>query len=244
MKNASIPSENYIEKILEGKSEVRALFNAARAVLRNERFEVAARIIFDEARSIIGATSGYIALLSDDGSENEVLFLEAGGLRCTVDPDLPMPIRGLRKEAYDKNWPVWDNDFMNSPHVDFMPEGHVILKNVMFSPLIIDNKAVGVMGLANKKTDFTEYDVILAATFGEYAAMALTNSRNIDKLEENIKDLEQAIADIKVLQGLLPICVQCKKIKDDHGQWSSIEDYIPKQTNAEFSKGLCPDCKS
>ena len=50
----------------------------------------------------MGATSGYVALLSEDGAENEVLFLEAGGFPCDVDPKLPMPIRGLRAEAYLK----------------------------------------------------------------------------------------------------------------------------------------------
>ena len=48
------------------------------------------------------------------GEENEVLFLEFGGLPCDVDPELPMPIRGLRAEAYRLKKAVYHNDFMNS----------------------------------------------------------------------------------------------------------------------------------
>ena len=51
------------------------------------------------AREATGAPSGYIALLSEDGEENELVFLESGGLPCSVDPELLMPVRGLRAES-------------------------------------------------------------------------------------------------------------------------------------------------
>ena len=51
---------------------------------------------------------------------------------------------------------VYDNDFMNSEWVKFLPKGHVALRNVLFAPLVIEGRAVGLMGLANKKTDFND----------------------------------------------------------------------------------------
>ena len=66
-----------------------------------------------------------------------------------------------------------------------MPEGHVMLKNVLFAPLRIDNKTVGIMGLANKPRDFTDRDAQMAAAFGEIASVALINSQMLEKLEEN-----------------------------------------------------------
>ena len=68
------------------KKELDALAGGAQAVLQQSGFAEAARSIFDYCREVTGATSGYVALLNEDGSENEVLFLEAGGLPCTVDP--------------------------------------------------------------------------------------------------------------------------------------------------------------
>lgn len=53
---------------------------------------------------------------------------------------------------------------------------------------------------------------------------------------------EAALAKVKTLSGLLPICAGCKKIRDDHGYWSGVESYISKHTDVQFSHGLCPDC--
>jgi len=60
--------------------------------------------------------------------------------------------------------------------------------------------------------------------------------------EELITKLEKALAEIKNLQGILPICAHCKKIRDDKGAWSQIEQYISKHSNAQFSHGICPEC--
>ena len=178
------------------KSKIRsmefdALWTAAQAILKHRKFDVSARIIFDETCRMTGATSGYVALLNETGEENEVLFLEAGGKPCTVDPDLPMPIRGLRAQSYYSGRTVFENDFMNSEWMEFMPKGHVVLTNVMFAPLNIEGKTVGIMGLANKPEAFTSNDAEIAAAFGEVAAIALQNSRTLDKLDETVEELEQ-----------------------------------------------------
>lgn len=54
--------------------------------------------------------------------------------------------------------------------------------------------------------------------------------------------LEDALAEVKVLSGLIPICVSCKKIRDDKGYWNQIEAYISQHSDAEFSHGICPEC--
>lgn len=170
--------------------EFHSLWKAAQAILKHRNFDSSARIIFDEACRMTGATSGYVALLADNGEENEVLFLESGGRPCTVDPDLPMPIRGLRADAYHTGKAVYENAFMDSKWIAFMPEGHVDLDNVMFVPLNIDGKTVGIMGLANAEGGFSENDATLASAFGEIASIALQNSRTLDQLDETVNKLE------------------------------------------------------
>ncbi|HOA08241.1 MAG TPA: hypothetical protein PLE16_00310 [Spirochaetota bacterium] len=61
-------------------------------------------------------------------------------------------------------------------------------------------------------------------------------------LEENLKRLEEASRNIKILSGLIPICASCKKIRDDDGYWYQIEQYINEHSDAVFSHGLCPAC--
>jgi hypothetical protein len=54
--------------------------------------------------------------------------------------------------------------------------------------------------------------------------------------------VHDALAQIKVLKGLLPICASCKKIRDDTGYWQQMESYIREHSEVEFSHGICPDC--
>ncbi len=181
---------NSLEESYRRGSEISALLMASRAVLRNKEFQDSARAIFDSTKDLIGATAGYVALLSKDGKENEVLFLDSGGLPCTVDPSLPMPIRGLRAEAYSSGEPAVENDFNKSEWKKFMPDGHVHLENVLFAPLTIEKKVVGVIGLANKPGGFTRRDREMAMAFGEIASLALINSRMLELLKENEKELK------------------------------------------------------
>lgn len=61
-------------------------------------------------------------------------------------------------------------------------------------------------------------------------------------LAVRVRDLEDALARVKQLQGLLPICSYCKKIRDDRNYWQQVETYIANHSEAEFSHGICPDC--
>ena len=63
-----------------------------------------------------------------------------------------------------------------------------------------------------------------------------------EEKEKLIGSLKQAIEEIKTLQGLLPICMICKNIRDDSGYWNGIEHYFSKHSELEFSHGLCPEC--
>jgi len=54
--------------------------------------------------------------------------------------------------------------------------------------------------------------------------------------------LADALAQVKTLQGLLPICAWCKRIRDDKGYWSQVEKYFHDHTGADFSHGICPEC--
>lgn len=179
--------QDALEESRRREAEISALLEASSAVLKYPDFNSAARAIFDSCKNLIGAASGYIALLSKDGTENEVLFLDSGGLPCTVDSTLPMPVRGLRGEAYQSIKTVYDNDFAASKWMQFMPEGHVRLDNVMFAPMVIEGKAVGLLGIANKRGGFNENDARLASAFAELSAIALTQKH----AEEALKDSEE-----------------------------------------------------
>ena len=60
--------------------------------------------------------------------------------------------------------------------------------------------------------------------------------------ERLIEELQEALARVKTLSGLLPICASCKKIRDDKGYWNQIETYIEAHSEADFSHSICPEC--
>ena len=63
-----------------------------------------------------------------------------------------------------------------------------------------------------------------------------------EELAERVKELEKALSHVKTLQGLLPICMHCHKIRSDQDSWQKLEGYIESHTEAEFSHSLCPSC--
>lgn len=71
----------------------------------------------------------------------------------------------------------------------------------------------------------------------------ITERKRIEEEREIlIRDLQKALADVKTLSGLVPICSNCKKIRDDSGFWNQLESYIQKHSHATFSHGICPEC--
>ncbi len=80
---------------------------------------------------------------------------------------------------------------------------------------------------------------------GELHARVQVGVRVLDlqrSLSNRVQELEEVLARVKRLQGLLPICSYCKKIRNDRNYWQQVESYIGEHTEAEFSHGICPDC--
>jgi PAS domain S-box-containing protein len=66
--------------------------------------------------------------------------------------------------------------------------------------------------------------------------------RHLEEREEAIREKEQALAQVKVLSGLLPICTHCRKVRDDAGYWRSLEAYVSDHSSCIFSHSLCEKC--
>lgn len=92
------------------------------------------------------------------------------------------------------------------------------------------------------------YGLIRVVVFG-FAAFTVTylmaqrNEALARALTAN-EALGKALEEIRVLRGILPICMHCKQIRDGEGAWQEVEQYIAGQTEARFSHGVCPDCMS
>jgi CheY-like chemotaxis protein len=64
------------------------------------------------------------------------------------------------------------------------------------------------------------------------------------QLADRIRQLEEALASVHQLQGLLPICCYCKKVRDDNNYWHEVENYVSQRSGTMFTHGVCPDCRA
>jgi AmiR/NasT family two-component response regulator len=86
---------------------------------------------------------------------------------------------------------------------------------------------------------------VAMARFKDLIALRRLNAELQERYVERdrlVQELQETLARVKVLSGLLPICASCKKIRDDQGYWNQIEAYLRDHSDVEFSHGLCPDC--
>jgi len=63
------------------------------------------------------------------------------------------------------------------------------------------------------------------------------------ELAARVKELELALANVKLLQGLLPICCYCKRIRNDQNYWQQVDTYVAEHSEAQFTHGICPECR-
>jgi len=99
---------------------------------------------------------------------------------------------------------------------------------------VIDGINLGAVDYVTKPFNSTE----LLARVNNHIELKLSK----DELQRVNKELTNSLAQIKLLKGLIPICANCKKIRDDTGFWQEVESYISHHTDANFSHGICPDC--
>ncbi len=169
------------------QAEIAALLESTRSILKYHDFESTTSSIFYSCKNLTGASSGYIALLKENLPEIEIIFIDSGGETCSVKTTNGMPIRGLREEVYKTSKTIFNNNFSESKWKHFLPDGHIKIYNVLFAPMIIENKVIGLLGLANKPSGFSDDDSRIATAFSEIAAIALLNKR----AEENVKRSEE-----------------------------------------------------
>ena len=212
----TIDGKKYIQSILRDISKLK---NAEKAVWESERRY---RSLIELSPLGIGITNtkGVIvdvnpAFASMLGYENEALL--GLNLRDMTHPD------DLQREGELIKF------LLNNEKKSFSLEkrykhkkGHYFWTNVIFSKML----------------NFAGRDVFI---FGFVEDISNRKKMEMDR-DKLINELQGALAEIKELRGFLPICSNCKKIRDDDGYWQQVEKYIMDRTDAQFSHSICPDC--
>ena len=110
------------------------------------------------------------------------------------------------------------------------------------------NKASEILSRAENEQKLLKYKIVILSFASVLASIVISfiatkfALKAERKLSEKNIQLQKALNEVKTLSGFLPICSYCKKIRDDNGEWEVIEDYIHKNSGAQFSHGACPEC--
>jgi HAMP domain-containing protein len=118
-----------------------------------------------------------------------------------------------------------------------------VLSRTITKPIILLSNAAAEVGKGNRDISVSIDSNDEVGQLGRsFNSMVENLGRTEREREKLVAELRDALATIKTLQGILPICSSCKKIRDDEGYWNHLETYISKHTDAVFSHGLCTDC--
>ncbi len=169
----------------QSQAEEEALLVAASSVLQQNDFDVTAHQIFDACQGLIKATSGYVALLTGVEFQAKVLFSQTEDQDFIGHMEASLPANHPGWVACSQMKVVFENDLTGGKSDPSFPPGHFLVNNMLFAPLAVDGKSLGLLALANKSGGFTENDARLALAFGEIASIALRNSRTMHQLQES-----------------------------------------------------------
>jgi DNA-binding NtrC family response regulator len=159
-----------------------------------------------------------------------------------------------------------ENIYFDTEHAGLMSSGVDLLGKKKFDVILSDLGLPDSIGIGTFKTFHSLYPdipvIVLTGLDDENTALVAVQSGAQDYLvkgqidtrqltrsiryaierQKLVTELEKSRKEIKTLQGLLPMCAWCKKIRDDKGYWKNLETYIRENTDAAFTHGICPEC--
>jgi PAS domain S-box-containing protein len=220
-----------------------ALYKITKVTDISPTLDILFKNVHNIIKEIMSANNFYIALYN--GEKEEVSFPY---FVDEVDPpmDVKKPGKGLTEYViFNSKSILCDEELfqemLTRGEVESIGSPSPIWLGV---PLIVNNKTIGMMA-AQHYSDATVYGRRELEIFNFVSdEIARVIEKRIAEEEEVrlMNELKGALANVKTLNGLLPICASCKNIRDDKGYWQKVEGYIMKHTEANFTHGICPDC--
>ena len=166
--------------------------------------------------------------------------------------DADWPVRTVSFDQGVMGWVARHGRLLNVP--DAFTDGRFLaldwwrrhgLTSFLGMPIILDGVLLAVLTLNGREPfQLDPEDERLLESFGAQAALAIRNASLYAAEGAARQAAERALAEVRRLQGMLPICSYCKKIRNDQNSWEQLESYISEHSHATFSHGICPDCRS
>lgn len=250
-----LENDELAKETLYRYKELVLLHSTAEKITTNFVLSEVGELIIEEALKLIEADnvtvmllngeSGHLETVSTYGNEDKKNRIMKSG-------------EGIEGDIFLKGTPEIINDVKSDPR---FIDGENKVISMMCAPLKTVNGAIGVITISSERSVcYTSVSLNLFNTLALHSSIAIENARYIEELEGHRENLEGLVSErtkelaqknrilkkqldeIKTLRGLLPVCANCRKIRDDGGYWKEMEVYFEHNSELEFSHGICPDC--
>jgi len=221
-----------------------ALYEVGRRLVGAHLTEEVLSLIVNESAQLLGAEAAGLRLLEGDDLVVGARTKSAVGIMAS--PRLKVGV-GLSGLVVTSGEPLAVEDISQSSLLD--PDDRSTMVGAGFLgflgvPLRPKDRIIGVLNVYTRsRRRFSPEDISVLSAFADQASLAIEKARLYQESVDRVKDLEEALARVRQLQGLLPICAWCKKVRRDQNYWQSVESYVTEHTDARFSHGICPECQ-
>ena len=246
----------YAESLRKSAHRLETLHEIDRAILAEESVPELARSALRRMEQIIPGGEALVIVFDRAGGQAQMIFRNDPGTSLgSVDLTLALAGIGLpdfsNQNGLSPITDLTDVAERNSVQKRLFQSGH---RSYLGVPLRADGRQFGVFVIADPRpAAFTGEHRQIADEVGRQLAIAFQHSRLREELqrhatelevrvEERTRELQETLENVKRLQGLLPICAWCKKVRDDKDYWHEVEHYVADHTEARFTHGICPDC--
>jgi len=106
----------------------------------------------------------------------------------------------------------------------------------------VEDEAITIQALQSGAQDYLNKNQVDSGLLIRSMKYAIERFNNVREKERLIKELKEALENVKTLSGLLPICASCKDIRTDEGYWIKVESYFKSRSDLNFTHGICPGC--
>lgn len=174
-----------LENSQQQQSEKSVLLEGKIPIPSYQTFEDTLKSIFISCKKLIGATAGYLSLRTDNDERYKIIYSEVVEGISILPGKSSRSLGSMQGRISTLKTVKYENDFRKGQWEGRIPEGHITIENVLFAPLLIEEKTAGIICLVNKPDGFNENDVRLTVVFSEFAALAAVNSRTLELLEKS-----------------------------------------------------------
>ena len=168
-------------------SEISTLLETSKIVLKHSQFSIASKLIFESYSKLMEVSNGFIGLLTSDKMNINVLFSYSDKLIREIHEEHPRFGTDIMSDIIFAKRAAYKNN-IDAELRSIIPNSHFKVKNILFIPLLINNEVIGIIGLANKPSDFTKEDLNLATAFAEILSIAYINCKTLETLEKSNKE--------------------------------------------------------